>query len=60
MVTLREDGAKETTKPTPMATYFLQQGHIQSKKATPPSSAPVHKLMGASYIQAIAHAMQHQ
>lgn len=60
MVALREAWAKETTKPTPTVAYFLQEGHTQSKKATPPSSASLYKLMGASYIQAIAHTMQHQ
>ena len=49
---------QETSKPAPIVTHFLQQGHTYSNKTTPPNSTPPyrpsihsHESMGAIPIQ---------
>jgi hypothetical protein len=43
--------ATETSKPAFIVTYFLQQGHTQSNKATPPNSATPYGPIGAIFVQ---------
>ena len=45
--------AKETSKPAPKVTQFLQQGYTQYHKATSPHIATPYEIMEANYIQTI-------
>ena len=42
-----------TSKPTFAVTYFLQQGHTSSSKATLPNSATPYDIMGVNYIHTV-------
>lgn len=43
--------AWETSKPNPIVTHFLQQGHAHSNKVTSPNSTIPYEIMGSNYIQ---------
>lgn len=50
-VTLSQALSKETSKPTPKRTHFLQQSETFSNKAIPPNNATSYELTIVNYIQ---------